>query len=103
MDGERNGLRAGIEYRLPPSYSLLLQGYVDDEDGGRDGVSEGGEAIPSWETLSVLAFGEERRGVRWKGERRGEEGGGKEQKKFQAASAGATRAGRRKARDPELR
>ena len=59
-------------------------------------MSEGGEAIPSWETLSVLAFGEERRGVRWKGERRGEEGGGKEQKKFQAASAGATREGGRR-------
>ena len=81
LSGVRDGLprwtdartdsRAGKE-RVSPCLllaplSLLHQGGDDDEgeggdddEGEGDGGSGGGEAIPSWETLSVLAFGERR-------------------------------------------
>ena len=98
-DGERNGLRAGIEYRLPPSYSLLLR---RRRRRWREGWSERRRRS---DTIlgNFVCFG------LWRGEERSEVEGRKARRRRRRKGAKEVPSGirrghprRRKARDPEM-
>ena len=65
-DGRTRGQGRREEYRLAcfllPSLSSIKEATTTKEEKEMEGADDGGggEAIPSWETLSVLAFGEGR-------------------------------------------